>query len=102
AALHATLVGGFANATGAQRDMQLRGELHELGLEADRAALARRNDALGVVEEPLVGDPFEVLRRAYERAEQARRRLLEHELGPHRPRVPEQQHEAVERAHTAL
>src|SRR6185437_1353890 len=100
--LDAALVSRRADASGPKRNVKARGELDELVLEADGAAHARRDDALGVVEEPLARDAAEVLRCAHQRAVQAHRRLLEDELGPHRPRVAQQQHEAVERAHAAL
>src|ERR1700722_2062700 len=92
--LDTALVGRRADTSGPQRDVKARGELDELLLETDGAPHARRDDALGVVEEPLARDAAEVLRRAHQRAEQAHRRLLEHQLRPHRPRVA-QQHEAV-------
>src|ERR1700744_1945810 len=95
--LEAALVGRCADASGPKRDVKARGELHELLLEADGMPHARCDDALGVVEEPLARDATEVLRRAHQRAEKAPRRPLEHELRPHRPRVAQQQHEAVDR-----
>ena len=81
--------------------MELSGEIDEVILESQRTSLPRCNDAARVVEEPLVRNAAEVARRAYKRSDEARRGLLEDELGPDSARVSQQKDEAVERTPAA-
>ncbi|MBX3246140.1 MAG: hypothetical protein KF901_03050 [Myxococcales bacterium] len=74
AALDAALVGRLADAARAQRYVHRAGELDEVGLKADGATFARGDDALRVVEEPLVADTAEVLRRGAGRVDSSLRR----------------------------
>jgi hypothetical protein len=98
-ALDATLVRRFAYPRGPQRNVQRTGEFDKVWLKADRAALTSRDDTLGVIEEPLMRDALEVLSSAHQRSEQTHSCLLEHEFCPHRARMTQQQHEAVQWTH---